>query len=342
MTTELCKILVSVVLTAALASPGMAATVSSFIDQDFNDADWQAVVIYHNNPNAEGKGWQVTSAGNPDKYRRAKHEKYGGSFSGANGKIHTAHVNTNASFATTLAPGAWVRFSYDLTHFLPHPDQQAVYYAPLIKQDDKYYVAEGVDITDEKWKNETTRLLGASDFWLFPADAKARQHPEFSCGGSAIQFGYVTINSHSNASQVRESGIDNWKVEFYPPVAPDFTLTATLPAGNDRFTVIATSPPSALFPNDLGFYWDVVEVTPNGTPVPGTLVENPSQWWADSTFNTFKGYDSTSNYPPTNPVAANFPGLFKANHIYRITRAIWGPCTPWTITRKKIFICTDC
>jgi|GEM_PF-6920935 len=119
----------------------------------------------------------------------------------------------------------------------------------------------------------------------------------------------------------------------------DFTLTSTLYPG--YYTCSSTPVVTTGLPAGFGFAWIVEEVgpPPTYTPVPNTLVNNPSCWW---TMNTnFTGYNGTSTYPSTCP-AGNPPGQFTAGKYYRITRCTWSASCPWQQTSKLVFMCNNC
>jgi hypothetical protein len=97
---------------------------------------------------------------------------------------------------------------------------------------------------------------------------------------------------------------------------PDFTLQATLNAGNaTTFQVLATMP---ALPVGASFWWQVEEIDCAGNTVAGTVLTNPAAWW-------------------TLPTANNFPGYtFQAGHRYKIRRGVWSSCVPWTEKAKTV------
>jgi hypothetical protein len=126
-----------------------------------------------------------------------------------------------------------------------------------------------------------------------------------------------------------------------PVLNADFNLTAVSLAGTPNYKVAATgvtntgTNPYAHF----GFSWNIVEVSlTNGATIPGTEVDNSSNWWGASQIptTTFIGYNGTST------VSGNGNGIFKLGHKYRITRGVWEDCRGWSSVSKMVYICSTC
>lgn len=186
--------------------PVQAAPVT-FLDGTFNDTDWSASVIFENGPPVSFTAQQVSTAGNPDEYRRLQHS-YGGP-----GNIITAHLRDGALYD----PGSQgailnVVFSFDLILF-DGGASNAVAYGGTIFQNNAHYNG-GYEITPlsndlNRWQSDYNLTLLASDFSLISGTGST--NPDFSSGGSPIQFGYFAGNGTGlNFPTSTESGIDNW------------------------------------------------------------------------------------------------------------------------------------
>jgi hypothetical protein len=107
------------------------------------------------------------------------------------------------------------------------------------------------------------------------------------------------------------------------------------------------------------FWWEICEVdVATGLTVIGTPMTNAQTWWYAPFIdnNNFPGYNYTvapSSWPVSSPMAPGpslytttgtlwgtnpAPGLFQVGHAYRITRATWGECVPWTTVSKYVYI----
>lgn len=117
-------------------------------------------------------------------------------------------------------------------------------------------------------------------------------------------------------------------------ISSDFGLTGNIPPGNTTTYIVTASVSGS--PHS-GYWWEVGEIDGNGNYISGTVMTNPSNWWASNLYNvnTFPGYCCNSTITTGN-------GTFYQGHTYRITRGTWGPCTPWTSTSKTIRMCTGC
>jgi hypothetical protein len=329
------------ILALATASSA-AAQQQQFTDGTF--ANWTATLAYRTNQNATYTAVQASVGGND--YWRTTHSGYGQ----ANpvGMIYIAHVHNSFSY-TPLGLGTRVNVKYRLIHLnAPTTGQSvAVAYAPLIVQDNNRYIGPVSNIFANSWTTFSNTALMAEQFTPIPGQADSiPPYPDFSCGAARMTLGFASINSNNDPNfPMRDSGLDDWEMVFLPPpppVIPDFDLTATLAGNSPTFTVTATMPFSFLFYTGLfGFYWDVVEIAPNGSQVPGTLALNPPPWWAlaaptyqqATMTHDFAGYNGGANLSTTGG-----PGRFPAGRTYQISRGVWGPCTPWSVTRKRVMM----
>jgi hypothetical protein len=132
------------------------------------------------------------------------------------GLIECAHRFSSAVY-DPVGQGAIVSlsYSYDLAHYT----SLAVNYSILVFQDGTYYhhVPEN-SIVGSSWTHftNTNPLTDASFTKLYGQSQNV--HPDFTCTGTPIVFGYVTRNSNPNAgtTDTTRSGIDNWTVTITP------------------------------------------------------------------------------------------------------------------------------
>jgi len=156
-------------------------------------------------------------------------------------------------------------------------------------------------------------------------------------------FDTITINPDNNSAAnngntVSWGQIDNVCLEDVNALCPsldrDFTLTATLPAGNSStYQLTATTTP---LPTGASFWWQVEEIDlVTGNVVPNTTVTNPAPWWSNPTTNVFAGYNGTATLGSTSSA-----GIFQQGHKYRIARGVWAQCNPWTSISHTVFMST--
>ncbi len=77
----------------------------------------------------------------------------------------------------------------------------------------------------------------------------------------------------------------------------------------------------------ISFSWNVVEVDASHTPISGTEMANPSNWWGAPFYTqlNFPGY----TYPNFNSTITYPAGTFLTGHLYKITRGLWSGCNSW-------------
>ncbi|HVZ40113.1 MAG TPA: T9SS type A sorting domain-containing protein [Candidatus Kapabacteria bacterium] len=192
---------------------GRAIRAQTFSDGTFNDADWTSTVLPCVTPGSTVVAAQDTREGNPPGSRTTIHH-----YQGPNPGILVVHVRRGASYNPSTQGGiASLDYSYDLRHYTG-PEQWAVGYSPLIVQNGTYYRLNTWDaIYPDAWQPFSGAGLTPESFTNFCGTGPA--HPDFSCGGSRIDFGYATGNSNPTAGtgfQDRSSGIDNWNLTLHP------------------------------------------------------------------------------------------------------------------------------
>lgn len=206
---------------AALPNPAYAQTVS---DNTFNNTDWSFTVLPYplSDPSAQCVQCGQDPNGNSAPSRKTEHV-YNGT-SGNPKAIWVAHLYQPFSYdPSTQGRIAEVSYTYDL---IQHSEgNQAVTYALLVYQNNTYYMSYRTNSsptteTDRvfhslNWQSfplpsATPKMLTATDFQQV-SNSGSTNHPDFSCKGSVIKFGYVTGNSNTNNTI---SAVDNWKVDI--------------------------------------------------------------------------------------------------------------------------------
>lgn len=181
------------------------------------------------------------------------------------------------------------------------------------------------DITAKTWTN-----YGGS-FSLTSADVAAG-YDRIEFRMTPIPEGYkgLILNNYSHIIFMDDVSLTQNPVT----ISSDFGLTGSIPAGNTTTYIVTATVSGARID---GYWWEVGEIDNNGNYISGTVITNPSNWWATNLYNTntFPGYCCNSTVTTGN-------GTFYQGHTYRITRGTWGPCTPWTSTSKIIKMCTGC
>lgn len=145
-------------------------------------------------------------------------------------------------------------------------------------------------------------------------------------------------------------------------LTPDFVLSGTTIMGNPTDYRISAVPNALTSWPSSNFWWEISEVdVATGTiPVLGKTMTNAQTWWYAPfiTNNTFPGYNhntTSASWPistPMSPYPSPYtgsgystnppPGTFGLGKRYRITRATFGDCLPWTTISKSIYICSGC
>jgi hypothetical protein len=126
------------------------------------------------------------------------------------GQIFVGHLNS-AAFYDPASQGAIIKlsYSYDLRRY--NPSAAGVIYSILVFQNNTYYRSFPVDqVFIDSWNPFGSNNLTAADFFNVTG---SNEHPDFSCKGSIIQFGYVIVDSNNQVT-TKTTGIDNWTVKI--------------------------------------------------------------------------------------------------------------------------------
>lgn len=134
--------------------------------------------------------------------------------------------------------------------------------------------------------------------------------------------------------------------------------TAEVGTSHVSYNISATPDVLTTWPA-TSFWWEICEVdVATGLTVLTPPMTNAQTWWYAPFIanNNFPGYNYTvppSSWPVASPMAPGpslytttgtlwgtnpAPGLFQVGHAYRITRATWGECVPWTTVSKYVYV----
>jgi hypothetical protein len=187
-----------------------------FSDGTFPNADWSASKIADTTPGAAASfsAFQSLSGGNPNAFRETQH-----SYAGPGGLI-VGHLNSLALFTPSLQGQIQtIDGSYDGI-VISVGSSNAVGYGLALKQNNAYYTKAGaVFVPGSGWTSRTFTGLTSADFGRVD---DASFHPDFTLTGSVLQFGYYTANGSAfGASELSDSGIDNWSVSINAANTPE-------------------------------------------------------------------------------------------------------------------------
>ena len=185
----------------------------TFQDTTFSNSDWNSVLLQP--PSTPGASIVPAPgqdpAGNPTTYSRKTTHTY------PTGDIFVAHVYNPSSYSPDTGAIVTLSYSYDLINSSKIPGDVA--YSFLVLQNGHYYHSAEDYISNNTWATfaggpKHTNLTAAS---FIEVDNKPNNnHPDFSCDGLPIQFGYLTRNHNPNSgtTDTTTSNLDNWKVSI--------------------------------------------------------------------------------------------------------------------------------
>jgi hypothetical protein len=239
------KLFVAIAIASLSLLGAQSAAAQSFSDSTFPNPAWTSVLLPSSAPTATCTGTQDTT-GNPAPSRLTVHTY-------PPGWVNCAHLSIPSMY-DPAAQGQIVGLSYkyDAAHYTF--SLGGVRYSPLVFQDNNYYVlslAFADNVTSGNWTTFAKSSLMASDFFKLDGPLQ-RDHPDFSCTGSKIQFGYVTRNFLPSGSTITtKSGIDNWVITVQSQtctVAPTCPLNTTpVVVGNVTYCCPNTPAPANQF-----------------------------------------------------------------------------------------------
>jgi len=186
------------------------ARAQTFSDNTFNNGDWNSTLLPCSIGGSSFTAARDTSHGIPPPSRLTHHHY-------PTGTIYVAHVYQAASSQYNPATqGAIVGLDY--AYDLNHSTTGNVAYCPLVFQNGAYYYATGNLIAgpNANFSHFMGANLTAASFTKACGPAGSNAHPDFSCTGSVIAFGYMTRNTNSIPGTVdnTDSRIDNWNISI--------------------------------------------------------------------------------------------------------------------------------
>jgi hypothetical protein len=220
---------------AALVGRGECSDTLVFTDGNFG-AGLVSSKIVDTTPGASATFTSSTMPGGvPGAYRDTSHTFNGGT-------IVVAHFDPQ--FVETPSSQAICKldFAADLIHFTGATIGGAVAYQLGLFQGGSYYGGPTINVFANLWASYIQPGLTAADFNLIAGSGPS--HPDFSCSGSSIQFGFLSGNSAGSGGPfTKVSGIDNWSVTLY--LAKATFTDPTLLAANWTSTKIVDTTPGA-------------------------------------------------------------------------------------------------
>ncbi len=211
---------------ATLAVTGIAASSASavvFFDGIFNTADWALTQrVNLNGAGSTSQGLQFLTGGNPNEYRRVRHQLIVGSPTGI---LHSFHMNVTTSY-TPSSQGAITSIDYseDSINFSSQAGNgQGTGLAIL--QNGRFYRQFTPSLvmpfsSYSTWNANTAPGLTAASFVEVDINGNLQANiPDFTAGGSIMQLGFYRGNSN-NGSINTDCGIDNWRVDVHSVPAP--------------------------------------------------------------------------------------------------------------------------
>ena len=203
------KILTHTFVTAAslllLATTAFADV--TFSDNTFNNGTWTLTSVQVGGGGSTSAGQQV-AGGNPGSFRQITNTVN----AVANSYIYGVHLNTTATY-TPATDGAISTIDYAEDSLLISGFGSGQATGPALQQGGNNYVLiTALSTPNFAWTHHSAAGLGATAFGqLTTSGVNTNNHPDFSCSGSLIVFGFFRDNSTPSASGYTQvGGIDNW------------------------------------------------------------------------------------------------------------------------------------
>ncbi len=199
-----------VLVLVALTEGARAGDTVVFSDGDFG-AGWTSSKIVDTTPSAAATFVSTTQLGGiPGSYRNTSQTYQGG-------LIRVAHIDPQYTLTPSTTPICAIDFAPALIHFTGMSVGGAVEYRLALRQSGATYGGPPINVFDTGWASFVQPNLHSEDFTLYAGAGPS--HPDFSCNGGPIEFGFLTGNSAGSGPITKVSGIDNWLVTVHLDVA---------------------------------------------------------------------------------------------------------------------------
>lgn len=207
----LCGVLVFLTYTSANALV--------FSDTEFLDSDWSVTTVFANN-GAFGTQGQSLSGGNGGAYRHMTHTLTAGV---GLTRVFFFHQQAGAVYDASVSGSiGTIDYSEDQLQLSPPHSGAAIGARMALEQGGVVYVGPSLTYNHAgsgNWVTASASGLTATDFFDILEAAPALGgsgaiiNPDFSAGGTPIQFGYVRENC-CGGDLLLTHGIDNWSVSI--------------------------------------------------------------------------------------------------------------------------------
>lgn len=224
------KQLITLGITFAAALLNCSADLSTnFFDGTFDLSQWTTTRI-------DGFGGtvstaQVATGGNPGFYLRVNHNNF-------DDYMVDISLRSDAVYSPSNIPNALIDYSIDEAA-IEILNGIGIAAAVALRQNGTNYFGPAFINSYPVWQTFSGGNLSASDFTTYVHEVIAGpNHPDFSAGGSPIQFGLLTLNNNGGIFGSRAAGFDNWSVIVHQ--APTITNPIVLGSGQLQMQLLTT------------------------------------------------------------------------------------------------------
>jgi hypothetical protein len=189
----------------------------TFSDSEFNDAEWELVVLTHQAGGTTTAG-RSGAGGCPDAYRTVTNM-----VRSATPGTQSALIGFHRKIGATYSPRAQGAFDFidysecAAVSVAPFADGQAT--GPALRQGGEVYVYYRLTGPSGAWHSIGASNIWATDFFLVSSVSPIQwydpdQHPDFSTNGGPIEFGFWRGNFTCPGcpGYTTVGGIDNWSI----------------------------------------------------------------------------------------------------------------------------------
>ena len=213
------RLLLLVAVLSLLVGGRPASAAIIFFDDTFADADWNLTSFVNNAGSTLGV--QQAAGGNLGAFRKVT-TNVGPAPIGHAAQILGFHRNLFAMFdPAALGAITSLDYSEDAIMLNGFGDGQAS--GPALRQNGQVYIRYAVFAKDANWTPKGFAGLTQNSFSLVNLSdttiVDGTQHPDFSAGGSLIDFGFFRFNATciSCGAYSIVAGIDNWRIQINQP-----------------------------------------------------------------------------------------------------------------------------